>query len=204
MPTVEFPEVYNIIQKDIYVDDCLPGSQNLKNAMIKVDETELVLKREEFSLKGVTFSGKDPPTTLSNDKASISEAGVRWFPKEDLSSLDISELNFAKKCRRKKPSQQQNIIPTNLTRRQCVSKVFETFDLTDKITPITATMNLDLHTLLKRSLDWDNMVPDELRPIWISHFEMMQEISRIKFQRAVVPEDAINLHIQTIDTAEAS
>ena len=101
----------------------------------------------------MTFSGKDTPTTLSNDKASISEAGMRWFPKEDLSSLDISELNFAKKCRRKKPSQQQNIIRTNLTRRHCVSKVFEIFDLTGKITPITVTMKLDLHTLVKRSLD---------------------------------------------------
>ena len=48
------------------------------------------------------------------------------------------------------------------------------------------------------------MLPDELRTIWISHFQMMQEISRIKFQRAVVPDYAINLDIQTIDAAEAS
>ena len=47
---------------------------------------------------------------------------VRWFPEEDLLSLDINELNFAKKCR-KKPSQQQNIIPANITRRHCVSSV---------------------------------------------------------------------------------
>ena len=48
------------------------------------------------------------------------------------------------------------------------------------------------------------MLPDELRTIWISHFQMMQEISRIKFQRAVVPDDAINLDTQTIDLADAS
>ena len=65
-------------------------------------------------------------------------------------------------------------------------------------------MKLDLHTLVKRGLDWDDMLPDELRPIWVSHFKMMQEIARIKFQRAVVPEDAINLDIQTIDAADAS
>ena len=33
---------------------------------------------------------------------------------------------------------------------------------------------------------------------------MMPEISKIKFQIAVVPEDAINLKIQTIDAADAS
>ena len=32
----------------------------------------------------------------------------------------------------------------------------------------------------------------------------MQEIGKIKFQRAVVPEDAINLHIQKIDAADTS
>ena len=65
-------------------------------------------------------------------------------------------------------------------------------------------MKLDLHTLVKRGLDWDDVLPNELRPIWVSQFEMMQEISKIKFQRAVVPEDAINLDIQTIDAADAS
>ena len=47
-------------------------------------------------------------------------------------------------------------------------------------------------------------VPDELRP-WVSHLKMMQEIGKIKFHRAMmVPEDAINLDIQTIDAADAS
>ena len=72
--------------------------------MIRADQIELVLNRGGFSLKGVTFSGKDPPATLTNDRANITVAGMRWFPKEDLESLDISELNFAKKCRGKRPS----------------------------------------------------------------------------------------------------
>ena len=99
MSAVEFPEVNHIVQKDIYVDDCLSGAQNLKHAMIRADQIELVLNRGGFSLKGVTFSGKNPPATLTNDRANITVAGMRWFPKEDLVSLDISELNFAKKCR---------------------------------------------------------------------------------------------------------
>ena len=50
-------------------------------------------------------------------------------------------------------------------------------------------MKLDLHTLIKEGLDWNDVLPGELRPIWVSHFEMMQEISKIKFQRAVIPDD---------------
>ena len=33
---------------------------------------------------------------------------------------------------------------------------------------------------------------------------MMQEIGSLRFQRVVVPEDAVNLDINTIDTADAS
>ena len=92
MSAVEFPEVSHIVQKDIYVDDCLSGAQNLNHAMIRADQTELVInKRGGFSLKGVTFSGKNPPATLTNDKSSINEAGIRWFLKQDLVSLIISE-----------------------------------------------------------------------------------------------------------------
>ena len=115
----------------------MSGAQNLKDAMIRTDQIELVLNRGGFSLKEVTFSGKDPPAILTNDEPSINVAGMRWSPKEDLLSLDNSELNFARKCRGKKPSQQQNIIPANILRKQHVSKVSEIFDLTGKITPIT-------------------------------------------------------------------
>ena len=157
--------------------------------MITADQIELVLKRGGFLLKRVTFSGKDPPAILANDKASINVAGMRWFPKEDLLSLDINKLNVAKKCRGKKPSQRQNIIPANITRKDCPSKVSEIFDLTGKITPITATTKLYLLTLIKRCLGWDHVLPDELRSILVFHFETMQEIGNIKFQRAVLPDD---------------
>ena len=73
-----------------------------------------------------------------------------------------------------------------------------------KITPITAAMKMDLHTLVKRGLSWDDVIPDDLRSMWVSHFEMMQEIDNLRFQRAVVPEDAVNLDINTIDAADAS
>ena len=116
MSAVELPDVNHMVQKYIYVDDGLSGAQNLKDAVIRADQIELVLNRGGFSLKGVTLNGQDPPTTLTNDEASINVAGMRWFPKENLLSLDINELNFAKKYRGKKPSQQRNIIPANIAR----------------------------------------------------------------------------------------
>ena len=100
--------------------------------------------------KGIKFTGGDPPSALSRDDSSVNVPKMKWFPKKDL--LAIGELNFAKEQRRKKPVQCQNIIPSRLTRRNCVSKVAEIFDLTWKVTPITVEIKIDLHRLAKGGL----------------------------------------------------
>ena len=141
----EYPLINQIGQNDIYVDDCLSPENMEELALEKADQLELVLNRRSFSLKGITFSKRDPPNNLSTDDCSVMVAGMKWFPKKDMVSLDIGKLNFAKKQRGKKPVQGRNTIPFNLTRRQYVSKVAKTFGLTGKITPSTATMKLDLH-----------------------------------------------------------
>ena len=111
-----------------------------------------MLNRDSFTLKGTPFTGGDSPSALSTDGSSVNVAGMKWFPNKDLLALDMGELNFAKKQRGKKPVRHQNIIPSKLTRRNCVSKVAEIFDLTGKITLITAAMKMDWDTLVKRGL----------------------------------------------------
>ena len=142
----EYPEVCEIIHKDIYVDDCLSGSSTETLAFKLSDELQIVVNRGGFSLKGFTFSGYSPYESLSSDGESVGVAGLRWYPEDDKVALDISELNFSRKYRGKKPSNKINTIPSKLTRRHCVSKVSEIYDLTGLITPITAGMKIDLHT----------------------------------------------------------
>ena len=55
-----------------------------------------------------------------------------------------------------------------------------------------------------RKLNWDDEIPENLRKIWSDNFEMIEEISSLKFNRAVIPEDAVDLNVETIDTADAS
>ena len=201
----QYPEVNAIISKDVYVDDCISGEPTIEAAMTIADQMEIVLCRGGFCLKGFTFSGKDPPDDLSSNGKSVNIAGMIWFSKDDFLSLDISDLNFARKQRGKKPiNSSTGTIPSKLTRRDCVSKVSEIFDLTGKTTPVTAAMKLDLHDLVLRGLDWDDVIPDNLRPTWASHFEMMQEINNIKYKRTFIPDDAANLDITTIDFGDAS
>ena len=82
-------------------------------------------------------------------------------------------MRFAKKIRVQKPAKTNKIIPSKLTRRDCAFKVYEIFDITGIIAPLTAAMKLDLHELVLQKSDWDDKIPDNLRPILESHFQMM-------------------------------
>ena len=63
---------------------------------------------------------------------------------------------------------------------------------------------MDLHDLVRRKLDWDDKLPNELRELWLSHFDMMKEMKNIKYQRTIVPADAASLEISTLDFGDAS
>ena len=145
-----------------------------------------------------------PPENLSKDGKSVIVGGIKWFPKGDFISINNNELNFAKKIRGRKLSNTQGVIPENLTMRDCVGKVAEIYDLLGRVALLVSGMKLDIHELHSRKLDWDDKLPDDLRRIWVSNFELMQEIGNIKFNKAVVPIDAKNLNIETIDTGDAS
>ena len=199
----ENPEANIVIQKD--VDDCLSGADTKEEVMQLADEIQIILSRGGFTLKGFTFSGESPIELLSGDNKSINVAGMKWYPEDDKLELDITELNFNKKHRGKKlQSLERNAIPKHLTRRHCVSEVAEIYNLVGKITPLAGMMKCDLHELVTRKLDWDVRIPDSLRYVWESHFEMIQNIKGIKFNRAVVSDDAISHDINTIDTGDAS
>ena len=114
-----------------------------------------------FKLKGITVSGKPPPPHLSEDGVTINVAGMKWWSEGDFIQHDISELNFARKSRGKKPPNQGNSIPEKLTKEHCASKVAEIFDLVGLLTPITAGMKVDLREIPAiNRVQWKECIPD--------------------------------------------
>ena len=200
---LEFPRVCNIIHDDMYMDDCMSGENTQESVYQRTDELDLVMKRGGFNLKGFTISGLPPLESLSATGDSIMVAGMKWFPENDILAFNIGDLQFSSKRHGKKT--EPNKIPTKLTRRQCVSKVAEMFDLNGRITPIVAEMKLDLRALIKPlKLDWDDIIPDNIREIWLRHFGTMEEIRDLRYKRCKIPVDAVNLDIETVDTGDAS
>ena len=140
----EFPEAYEIVHKDTYMDDIMSGCQSIEEADQRADEMEIMLSRGGFTLKGFTMSGRNPDPSLSADGISILVAGHFWFSEKDKIALNIKDLNFARK-RRGRKVEEINEIPSKLNRLHCTSKVYEIFDMSGLNTPIVANRKLDLH-----------------------------------------------------------
>ena len=198
----KYPEASEIILKRFYVDDGMSGSRTEKLREKLINDLQLVLARGCFSVKDFTRSGSDPPKELSTDGVSVKVAGQKWYPKEDKISLVSGDLNFSKKKRGKRSS--DSGVPEEFTRKDCVGKAAELFDLVGRATPITCAWKLDLRTLVKRKLDWDDKVPSDLKSVWLQNFKTLKDLADVQFNRCVVPEDAVNLDINTVDLGDAS
>ena len=72
-----------------------------------------------------------------------------------------------------------------------------------RVTPFTTSMKLDICELTLRQLHSDDPVPEDLRKIRKSNFEVIQGMKEITYRRDV-PDDVINLDIETLDFRDAS
>ena len=198
-----YPKAHEIIHKRTYVDDVISGEKNEKVGVVATEELQECLATGGFGLKGFTYSGHDPDESLSEDTKSVMVGGLRWYSKEDYLMVNVDTENFNRKVRGRR-SHSSKGVPEKLTMRDCVSKIAEVFEPLGKLTPIIIGWKLDISYLHRSGLTWDDVLPDNLKNIWESHFAMMQEISQIKYKRAIVPIDAKNLDIVTVDTGDAS
>ena len=203
--SIDFPEASEIIKRDVYVDDCISVKKSTQSKMDSTtDDLKIGLETGGFTLKGFTFSGIAPDEKLSSDGESILVGGLRWYPEEDKLSLNIGKMNFSKRIRGRKNVDLEGLVPENLTKRDCVSRVSECFDPTGKFVPLTSGFKQDISVLHSLGLEWDDKIPDNLRNVWKNNFDMINEISKVKYNRAILPVDAKSLNIETVGTADAS
>ena len=199
-----YPLAAEIVNNDVYVDDCISGEMTENDRLRATDQLKLSLEKGTFTLKGLTFSGEDPDITLSQDGKSVSTGGIKWFSKEDYIMLNVGDFNFSKKISGRRVNEFKGL-PEKLTMTHCASMIAQIFDPLGKTVPVTAGFKIDRsHLQRDLKLSWDDQIPDNLRGIWANNFEMVQELGQLKYKRVVVPADAKNLEIVTIEAGDAS
>ena len=149
-----YPETSKVILNDIYVDDCISGTNNKSKLISVMDELKVGLETGGFTLKGFTFVGSDPDVHSSADGKSINVGGLKWYSQEDKIGINVSKLNFEKKLRGRKSANGDGALPEKITKRDCASKVAELFDPLGRIVPLIAGTNQDISLLHASGLNW--------------------------------------------------
>ena len=128
--------------------------------------------------------------------------GLVWFPKGDFIKLNVKKLSFARK-QRGRVVDDGDSLEIDITLRICAKVVYEIYDPQGLVAPIVGGFKLDISVLHQYKLGWDDPIPAELKEIWAANFDLIEELRSLRFRRAVVPENACSLEVETIDTADA-
>ena len=163
------------------------------------------MERGNLKLKSFAFTSVPPDASISVDGIIVDIAGMKWGTVVDELYLHRGDINFARKYRGKKPTNPECFeVPPKLTRKICAGVVGGIWDLVGLVVPITARFKEDLHNLVLLKFDWNDEIPGELRKLWIDNFELMKQLKDLRFNRATVPPDAVDLNMELIEAGDAS
>ena len=139
---------------------------------------------------------------------------MRWIPLTDSFQIKIPKLHFGKRKRgRLDPetkffdgdfAEMEKFIPSNLCRRQVVSKRASVHDMFGKIEPVKARLKLFERRVFNATEDWDDPLPEELRSEAVKNFILLEKLRGVHYYRPRMPSDAINEEARLILLVDAA
>ena len=212
----EDPELALFLLLSRYVDDLLDSKPTLEACQRLVKAADNLFAKVDLKCKGWTLTGSRPPDNVTKDGLSVGVFGCfAWFPESDVIEHKFARLTFAKPKRGKLPpdakffegsslEEMDRFIPNPLTKRQCASKVATLWDPLGKLTPIKPIIKLSLRETFQRTDDWDSPMPLDLRQKWVQNFWMIEQLRGLKFNRAVMPLDAVDTKMRVLTGVDAA
>ena len=209
------PEVSKLIEKKRYVDDIGDSKVSIEDCINLSIQADKTFDMVDLKCKCWTFSGRDPDPKVSKDGASIAVAGSPWYPLLDVFVVRVPPLHFGKRRRGRLDKstkfftgttleEMDAFCPTNLNRKQVTSKFASIWDVTGKLGPVLAEAKQLLSLTVSSTADWTSPMPSELRSKWLSQFLLWEKIRGLRFERAVMPEDAVDGRMRLIQLVDAS
>ena len=174
-------KVIRVIEKDLYVDDALHSDAVLSDAILTAHGCRDALRSSHFRF--CKFVGTHPEilegippeehgvTIRSIEADPESKAlGMRWNIKQDYffyirdSLTDFPEM----------------------TKRKLLSQVASLYDPLGLIAPIIVSGKLVFQEATRRSMDWDDVLPDAITKKWRAWYAGLQHLDRLHFPRCLL------------------
>lgn len=210
----EDPVLARLLTLSRYLDDLQESKQSEVECHSLTKDADEVFGRVGLKCKAWTVSGSPPPEVVTKDGLTIGVGGFAWFPEGDILELKFQRLHFGQTRRGRLPDtvrlfegddeNMEDFVPKNLTRRQAASKLASIWDILGKLAPFMNGLKVDLRETFKETEGWDTPMPLELRERWVKNFLLIEKLRGLKYQRAVMPEDAVNCKLRLLTGVDAA
>lgn len=186
------PRVAVMLRESIYVDDIVESVDSKETAHRLATETEVVLQKGGFKVKGWQFDGK--PAATESGKTRV--LGILWAPERDNISFEAAP-NFPEKV--KGVTSNPNLtsekipdyVPEILTRRIVLEQVMRVYDPFGILAPFIITAKILLRDTWLLKLGWDEALPDHMHSRWITFFTGLFQVEQYEYERCIKPENTV-------------
>jgi hypothetical protein len=173
-----FPNAYDHIMKNMYVDGLLSGSDNTENALKLKTEISECLARGTFSLRKWASNEKSllpnsvvHTSEINLDKEGISKTlGIIW-------NCNSDHIQYRIKLR------DVNVVKT---KRVVLSLTAQLFDPLGLIAPVVVTAKIFLQKLWTAKLEWDEKLPNYLENQWDNFVKTLSDLNDVIIPRCVI------------------
>ena len=169
------------ILRDFYVDDILTGSNSIEEAEQLLNDFMQTLERVNFDLRKWTSNVPSLVLVLlaeyreANENLNVFEPthtiktlGITWNPFEDLFSFEVAHID--------------DIDDREMTKRQMLSDIAESFDALGWLSPVTALLKSMMQRPWQTKIDWDLKLPTEIDASYRTLRKNLQSLTEIKLQ----------------------
>ena len=178
------------LKRDAYVDDITSGADSKEDARRVSSNMEIIANHGGFRFKSTTMTGDkvDPLKVL----------GTGWDPEKDELFLEV-KINASQKKKGHKLAADidfdkvDEMFPEQLTKRIVWRVVLGQYDLLGLGSVFFIRLKLLMRDLAGdegRKFEWDQVLPEEYREKFVSLMQLLGEMRKLRFPRALLPSDA--------------
>ncbi|XP_055303270.1 uncharacterized protein LOC129568954, partial [Sitodiplosis mosellana] len=176
-----FPNASEKIKTDLYVDDCISGSESKVLARRLVNELynlgrsgKLPFRKwasnDDSVLQDFPQEHKANASSFQlNKHEAIKTLGINWLPQQDLLQFSLDLSTFFK--------------GENITKRKLLSDASKLFDPCGLLAPIILKPKILMQKVWHSGIDWDNRVDAQIQTEWNNYKAELPLIETMKLER---------------------
>lgn len=180
----KYPMAAKTVETSFYVDDCLTGADTLELAVVLQRQLYDLFAQGGFLLRKWNSNNSQVLQSISFDLLESKEVhaisdvntctktlGLEWNTITDTFRVTIPELSSG----------------SQITKRVLVSNVAKVFDVFGWFSPTIVSMKILLQRVWELHIDWDDLVPEEIREIWMHWKSELPSLSEKSISRCYFP-----------------